>query len=71
MSRRSQQPKRIRYKQDYVSYWNSKGTYGIERVTRMERRKHARYLKLIKKREDRRRNYCPYCGRYGCDEDRW
>lgn len=40
MARRS-----IRYKQDYVSYWNGKGQYGKVRVLRMMIRKKKRYEK--------------------------
>lgn len=47
---------RIQYKQDYVSYWNSKGEYGEERVRRMRARKKKRAQKLIYN--------CPRC-KYG------
>jgi len=50
---------------DYVSYWNSKGTYGKTRVERMQDRKQKRALKLKKRQENRRLSYCPHCGRYG------
>lgn len=53
------------YKQDYVSYWNSKGEYGKERVRRMFERKKKRYNQSRKRRQDRRNYYCPYCGRGG------
>jgi len=71
MSRRSFGPKRLNYKQDYVSYWYSKGSYGIERAERMLARKRARYRKMKDKIERRRRNYCPYCGRYGDGYECW
>jgi hypothetical protein len=64
MSRRTSIPKRLHYEQDYVSYWVGKGDYGRERVERMRARKIARAIKLRRKQENRRKNYCPHCGRY-------
>lgn len=40
-------PKRINYKQDYISYWNNKGEYDEERVRRMLIRKRKRWSKLV------------------------
>jgi hypothetical protein len=34
-----------KYPKDYVSYWNSKGDYGKERVKRMRLRKQKRFEK--------------------------
>lgn len=62
MSNRTQTPKRIHYKQDYVSYWNSKGEYGKNRVVRMLQRIDARYYKMQEKRNHRFRCEMGYAG---------
>lgn len=45
----------VKYKEDYISYWNSKGDYGKERVSRMMKRKKERYSKQHDKQYVRRR----------------
>lgn len=44
-------------KQDYITYWNSKGEYGQERVRRMLRRKVDRWNKHIQNKKSRARRY--------------
>lgn len=66
MSRRTNAPKRLYYKEDYVSYWNSKGDYGRERVRRMLERKKKRVEKSTKscrcgnRKKSRDYHVCPF-----------
>lgn len=62
----------IKYKLDYVSYWNSKGDYGRMRVLRMRIRKQKRYDKMknkvrngLKRIDGKLYQLCDYQPNYG------
>lgn len=41
----------LRYKLDYITFWNQKGLYGEIRISQMKKRKIKRYEKWVQRKQ--------------------